>query len=82
LRRGFTFTAPEPDDVPRYLYNARWPEGERAQLLLVLDDPADTDCLRADGGLLDVLTAAGEDVVVAVVPATDPAVLRADREER
>ncbi|MDX5313011.1 MAG: phosphoribosyltransferase, partial [Rhodococcus sp. (in: high G+C Gram-positive bacteria)] len=73
---------PEPDDVPRYLYNARWPEGERAQLLLVLDDPADTDRLRADGGLLDVLTAAGEDVVVAVVPATDPAVLRADREER
>ncbi|EME54336.1 hypothetical protein G352_23636 [Rhodococcus ruber BKS 20-38] len=82
LRRGFTFTAPEPDDVPRYLYNARWPEGERAQLLLVLDDPADTDRLRADGGLLDVLTAAGEDVVVAVVPATDPAVLRADREGR
>ncbi|MGZ9886999.1 phosphoribosyltransferase family protein [Rhodococcus ruber] len=82
LRRGFTFTAPEPDDVPRYLYNARWPEGEGAQLLLVLDDPADTDRLRADGGLLDVLTAAGEDVVVAVVPATDPAVLRADREER
>ncbi|CDZ87024.1 phosphoribosyltransferase family protein [Rhodococcus ruber] len=82
LRRGFTFTAPEPDDVPRYLYNARWPEGERAQLLLVVDAPADTDRLRADGGLLDVLTAAGEDVVVAVVPATDPAVLRADREGR
>ncbi|MGX7731403.1 phosphoribosyltransferase family protein [Rhodococcus sp. 2H158] len=81
LRRGFTFIAPEPDDVPRYLYNARWPE-ERARLLLVLDDPADTDRLRADGGLLDVLTAAGEDVVVAVVPATDPSVLRAAREGR
>ncbi|MHD0281756.1 phosphoribosyltransferase family protein [Rhodococcus aetherivorans] len=81
LRRGFTFIAPEPDDVPRYLYNAQWPE-ERARLLLVLDDPADTDRLRADGGLLDVLTAAGEDVVVAVVPATDPSVLRATREGR
>lgn len=73
LRRGFEFCAPETDlTARRYLYNAAWPDpGRDAQLLLVLDTPADTAELRAPGGLLDVLTAAGHDVTVAVVPATD-----------
>ncbi|WP_420879038.1 phosphoribosyltransferase family protein [Rhodococcus sp. (in: high G+C Gram-positive bacteria)] len=73
LRRGFEFYAPEPDlTARRYLYNAAWPDpGRDAQLLLVIDTPADTAELRAPGGLLDVLTAASHDVTVAVVPATD-----------
>ncbi|MDH6284128.1 phosphoribosyltransferase family protein [Prescottella agglutinans] len=85
LRRGFEFHAPEPDTIaPRYLYNATWPESNvpPAQLLLVIDTPADTDELRSAGGLLDVLTAAGQDVVVAVVPATDHHVLTAARDNR
>ncbi len=89
LRRGFSFGAPEhiPADheaeAARYLYNARWPEPVpvRPELILVIDSPADTDRLRADGGVLDVLTAAGEDVLVAILPATDPVALRASREK-
>lgn len=81
LRRGFRFTAPEiGEDVPRYLYNARWPDqDERAQIVVVVDRPADTERLTGAGGLVDVLTTAGEDVVVAVVPGADPAVLRERR---
>ncbi|WP_241383739.1 phosphoribosyltransferase family protein [Rhodococcus sp. CH91] len=90
LRRGFRFIAPEHIDtgfeseVPRYLYNAQWPTptGIRPELILVIDSPADTDRLRAPGGVLDVLTAAGEDVLVAIVPATDPRALRTHREKR
>ncbi|MCK8675412.1 phosphoribosyltransferase family protein [Rhodococcus sp. HM1] len=87
LRRGFTFLAPEhvPEthetEAPRYLYNAQWPDADRRPaLVLVIDSPADTDRLRATGGLVDVLAAAGEDVVVATVPATDPVALRISRE--
>ncbi|MCD2118799.1 MULTISPECIES: phosphoribosyltransferase family protein [Rhodococcus] len=88
LRRGFRFTAPEhidsefENEVPRFLYNAQWPTSTevRAELILVIDSPADTDRLRAPGGVLDVLTAAGEDVLVVIVPATDPTVLRTHRE--
>lgn len=81
LRRGFEFSAPETDlTARRYLYNAAWPDPElNAQLLLVIDTPADTTELRAPGGLLDVLTAAGHDVIVAVVPATDHHALAAAR---
>ncbi|MFD4292407.1 phosphoribosyltransferase family protein [Rhodococcus sp. NPDC058532] len=81
LRRGFEFHAPEPDpDARRYLYNATWPgPGPDAQLLIVIDTPADTAELRSPGGLLDVLTAASHDVVVAVVPATDHHALTAAR---
>ncbi|MEV0356221.1 phosphoribosyltransferase domain-containing protein [Nocardia sp. NPDC050697] len=79
LRRGFRFTAPESgDDAPRYLYNAAWP-GADPLLVLVLDEPADTPALTAAGGLLDVLTAGGADVLVAVVPGADPRLLRAAR---
>ncbi|QBJ97939.1 phosphoribosyltransferase [Rhodococcus sp. ABRD24] len=75
LRRGYMFVAPEADDAaPRYLYNAYWSDDPtvRPLLLVVADSPADTDRLRCDGGLLDVLTAAGNDVLLVVVPATDP----------
>ena len=90
LRRGFSFVAPEhipsehETEAARYLYNARWPEPAevRPELILVVDSPADTERLRADGGVLDVVSAAGEDVLVAVVPATDPAALAASRETR
>lgn len=88
LRRGFTFTAPEYIDVdlepesPRFLYNAQWAGTDtRPELILVIDGPADTERLRAPGCVLDVLTAAGEDVLVAVVPSTDPVALRHFREE-
>ncbi|MFC9994306.1 phosphoribosyltransferase [Nocardia sp. NPDC127526] len=83
LRRGFRFTAPEPDtEAPRYLYNAHWPEPAPADpiLLVVVDDPADTDQLTAPGGVIDVLTASGADVALAVLPAADPRALAATRE--
>lgn len=84
LRRGFEFHAPEPDPTAsRYLYNATWTDpGPGAHLLVVLDGPADTDELRSPGGLLDVLTAAGHDVTVAVVPATDHHALTTTRNRR
>lgn len=152
LRRGFRFTAPEPDEAPRYLYNADWAEDNAAQLaelgefegasaadtsakdearvrsasaqgaqtpitpagaqvlsapgaptsvapakagvqvwsaqnrqsaepilVVVLDSPADTAELMADGGLVDVLTASGADVVLAVLAGADPRKLSAER---
>lgn len=89
LRRGFAFVAPESDDsAGRYLYNAHWPGSPspddspadaRPQILLVVDTPADTARLHGEGGLLDVLTAAGSDVLLAVVPSTDPVLLRESR---
>ncbi|WLP88602.1 phosphoribosyltransferase family protein [Gordonia sp. NB41Y] len=80
LRRGFTFTAPESDPgTPRFVYNVRAADAPAdaplPQVVLVIDSPADTDLLRADGGVLDVLTAAGHDVCVAIVPATTPTAL-------
>ncbi|WP_169815420.1 phosphoribosyltransferase [Nocardia yamanashiensis] len=84
LRRGFRFTAPEAgEDAARYVYNAAWPEPAAAApiLLVVIDEPADTDRLTADGGLLDVLTASGADVVLAVLPEADPRALAAARTE-
>ncbi|MFI6871188.1 phosphoribosyltransferase [Nocardia sp. NPDC050406] len=81
LRRGFRFTAPEPDDAPRFLYNARWPEPGLSDpiLLVVIDEPADTDRLTGPGGLIDVLTASGADVALAVIPGADPRALHAAR---
>lgn len=48
-------------------------------LVVVLDPPADTPELLADGGLVDVLTASGADVLVAVVPGADPRKLDSER---
>ncbi|MDR2280419.1 MAG: phosphoribosyltransferase [Gordonia sp. (in: high G+C Gram-positive bacteria)] len=63
-----------PAEDTRYLYNVAEPgSDDLPSVLLVIDDPADTDALRADGGLLDVLSAAGHRVVVLTVQATDPA---------
>ncbi len=97
LRRGFRFAAPESDvEAPRYLYNAQWEDDVDAVwahltgtsdapaapvLVVVIDAPADTPELVAEGGLLDVLTAAGSDVVVAVLPGADPRKLHAERSE-
>ncbi|MFE6922470.1 phosphoribosyltransferase [Nocardia sp. NPDC057663] len=81
LRRGFRFHAPEPDaTAQRYLYNAQWTDGETAPVLLVvIDPPADTDELVSPDGLVDVLTASGADVLIAVLPGADPRTLHADR---
>ncbi|MEV6277151.1 phosphoribosyltransferase [Nocardia sp. NPDC051832] len=98
LRRGFRFTAPEPDaEAPRYLYNAQWsqdldaeleamtgvtptvPVRADAVLVVVIDKPADTTELIAEGGLVDVLTASGSDVIVAVLPGADPRELHEER---
>ncbi|GLP72935.1 hypothetical protein TUM20983_00450 [Mycobacterium antarcticum] len=80
LRRGFRFWATEDGETEyRYLYNARWPWSDasvvEAQIVLVVDSPADTARLWADGGLVGVLASAGGDVVVAVLPGVDPRVL-------
>lgn len=82
-------------DQPRYLYNARWPRqydapgaagpgpgGDAAAdpvLVFVVDEPGDSAELGAPGGLLDVLTTAGSDVLVAVLPGADPRALAAAR---
>ncbi|MDT0221914.1 phosphoribosyltransferase [Gordonia sp. JH63] len=81
LRRGFRFTAPEPDpETPRYVYNVSSVYHPDPQVVLIVDSPADTDELRAPGGLVDVLTAAGHPVVLAVLPATDQPALARTRE--
>ncbi|MFI9507142.1 phosphoribosyltransferase [Nocardia sp. NPDC052566] len=89
LRRGFRFTAPEVgQEQPRYLYNAAWSAEWGAStaapaanpiLVVVIDTPADTAELVADGGLVDVLTASGSDVLLAVLPEADPRMLHAER---
>ncbi|MGV9924196.1 phosphoribosyltransferase [Nocardia rhamnosiphila] len=82
LRRGFRFPAPEAgEDKPRYLYNAYWPDEPAADpvLVFVADSPADGERLYAPGGLVDVLTAAGSDVVVAIIREADPRTLAAAR---
>lgn len=51
-------------------------------LVVVIDEPADTEELVTDGGLVDVLTASGADVLVAVLPGADPRTLHAERGRR
>ncbi|MET9212594.1 MULTISPECIES: phosphoribosyltransferase [unclassified Nocardia] len=81
LRRGFRFHAPEPDaTAQRYLYNAQWRDSDATPVLLVvIDPPADTDQLVAPDGLVDVLTASGADVLIAVLPGADPRALHTVR---
>lgn len=84
LRRGFRFQAPEPgEEQPRFLYNACWPDtpaaGADPVLVFVVDTPGDSAQLYAPGGLVDVLTAAGSDVLVTVVPGADPVALESAR---
>lgn len=53
--------------------------GAEPVAVVVVDAPADTPRLVAAGGLIDVLTAAGTDVLVAVLPDADPRRLAAAR---
>ncbi|MGW5375939.1 phosphoribosyltransferase family protein [Nocardia sp. NPDC003999] len=50
-------------------------------LVVVVDSPADTAELTAEHGLIDVLTASGADVLLAVLPEADPRRLYAERVE-
>ncbi|BDT93445.1 hypothetical protein IFM12275_34210 [Nocardia sputorum] len=50
-------------------------------LVVVVDSPADTAELTAEHGLIDVLTASGADVLLAVLPEADPRRLHAERTE-
>ncbi|MBF6437702.1 phosphoribosyltransferase [Nocardia cyriacigeorgica] len=50
-------------------------------LVTVVDAPADTEELVGAGGLVDVLTASGADVLVAVLPGADPRLLHAGRSD-
>ncbi|QHN15723.1 phosphoribosyltransferase family protein [Gordonia amarae] len=85
LRRGFEFPAPEGDTTAkRYLYNAVLDPTDPAgsQVVFVCDEPAGTDDLYRAGGLVDVLTRAGHNVVVAVVDTPSQQSLRTAREAR
>ncbi|OQS14005.1 hypothetical protein B0T36_15695 [Nocardia donostiensis] len=50
-------------------------------LVVVIDTPADTDLLRSDGGLIDVLTASGAPVLLAVVAGASPRLLMSARDK-
>ncbi|MFG1929937.1 phosphoribosyltransferase family protein [Mycobacterium sp. NPDC048908] len=80
LRRGYRFSACElGDDAPRFLYNG-WPANDGdPQLVLMVDANADTVRLTESGGVVDVLTAAGYDVLAAAVHGPDAATLAAAR---
>lgn len=81
LRRGFEFRAPEEDDAQhRYVYNASGPEN--ALIVIVVDEPADTDRLFADDGAARTIAAAGSDVLVVVVSGADPVALVRSRRAR
>lgn len=82
LRRGYQFSACEPgDDAPRFLYNGWAPEesGGETQLVLMVDSGADTLRLNESGGIVDVLTTAGYDMLVAAVHGPDVAGLAVAR---
>ncbi|WP_439030779.1 phosphoribosyltransferase family protein [Gordonia terrae] len=82
LRRGFRFAAPEADPgTPRFVYNVSSSDFPDPHVVLVVDSPADTSELRAPGGAVDVLTAAGHPVTIAVLPATDQHALARVRSE-
>ncbi|GAA2048489.1 phosphoribosyltransferase family protein [Williamsia deligens] len=74
LRNGVEFTAPEPDSAggrhgTRHLYNAAADDAS-TQRVLVIDPAADTPALAAPGGVVDVLTRSGRDLVVLVAGGT------------
>lgn len=78
LRRGFQFLAPENGEPEaRYVYNADGPEN--ALLILVVDEPADTDRLFGEGGAARTLAASGADVLVVVITGADPVALAVSR---
>ena len=78
LRRGFRFLAPEAGEAEaRYVYNASGPEG--AQIILVVDEPADTAALFDPAGAAHTIAASGSDVMVVVVRGADPVALTVSR---
>jgi adenine/guanine phosphoribosyltransferase-like PRPP-binding protein len=83
LRRGFQFCASEHGETaPRYLYNG-WPPDDSdvdPQLLLMVDATADSARSAQSGGIRDVLSAVGYDVLVAAVHGTDGAALALHRQ--
>lgn len=79
LRRGYNFQAPESDSArDRFLYNATH-DHPGAQIVMVLDSPADTDALTSSEGLVKALTAPGDDVLLVIFPGTDFHALRSAR---
>ncbi|MFB9551093.1 phosphoribosyltransferase domain-containing protein [Nocardioides luteus] len=60
----------EDGDALRYAYNLR--EGTFSAIVLVVDEPADTPALHAEGGLVDQLARLAPRVVVVTIPAFTP----------
>lgn len=78
LRRGFRFLAPELGEAEaRYVYNASGPKD--ALIVLVVDEPADTEVLFDAAGPARTIAASGVDVLVVVVRGADPAALTVSR---
>ena len=76
LRTGFTFAPCEHGETgPRFMYNG-WPG---AQAVLMVDAVAGAGCVEAAGGVADVLTVSGYDVLVAVVAGPTVDALAHDR---
>lgn len=81
LRRGFKFLASELGETEsRYVYNVSGPED--ALVVLVVDEPADTDILFGTSGAARTISASGADVLVVVVRGADPAELTVSRRTR
>jgi orotate phosphoribosyltransferase-like protein len=81
LQTGYRFDPCEPGETAhRYLYNG-WLSvpGGSTQLVLVLDETAAEGALDAEESIVDVLTAAGYDVLVAVVAGPDADTLAGQR---
>lgn len=83
LRRGYQFTACERDQHgPRFLYNG-WPTDAHTtptQYVLIVDRDADTSHLSGSGGIEEILTNAGFDLLTVVVDGADSTALTAARE--
>lgn len=77
VRRAFRFVSPEPDPdgVPRYLYNATWDGADPDAIVVVVDAAADTAALAAPDGLFAALAVLAVPLVLAVVPGADPLIL-------
>jgi adenine/guanine phosphoribosyltransferase-like PRPP-binding protein len=73
IRTAITYPShddPVDGDGPRYAYNLR--EGAFEAIVLVVDEPADTPALHAEGGLVDQLARMAPRVVVVTIPAFTP----------
>jgi hypothetical protein len=73
IRTRLAFSAhddPADGGGPRFAYNIR--PSAYDGIVLVVDEPADTEALRAPGGLLDRLGSAAPQVLLAVVPTASP----------